>query len=334
MTIKSSLRNSVRNVYNIFQFVVGEKELWRGTWERDYIKHHWGNVTSQPDFEEKFLNLIKGLDAQSVSIVNQILARQKAILASHKMFLDLYTTDEKQRIREIKENLNDQILQISDDLFAWKNYLLPINHFEASVFYYKHGREAIETLDRVRGKTIMDVGGFIGDSELVFDELAPYKIYTFEASPINFELMKKTLEINGLKNVIAENFALGAEKGECTLSGTGSGTKTVKGKSASGQNEIRVLVMTLDDYVAEHKIENIALIKVDIEGAEPDFLAGAKKTICAQKPILLLSIYHNAHDFFELKPLIESWNLGYKFKIYKPVFHNVCTETLLIAEIV
>ena len=92
-------------------------------------------------------------------------------------------------------------------------------------------------------------------------------------------------------------------------------------------------VTTLDDYVKEHPME-IGLIKVDIEGGEPDFLAGAKKTICEQKPILLLSIYHNAHDFYELKPLLESWGVGYRFRIHKPVFVSATGETLLLAEVV
>ena len=76
----------------------------------------------------------------------------------------------------------------------------------------------------------------------------------------------------------------------------------------------------------------IGLIKVDIEGGEPNFLIGAKKTICEQKPIILLSIYHNAHDFFELKPLLESWNLGYTFAIHKPTYESITGETLLLVE--
>ncbi len=334
MGLKTYLRCYFRNAFDIFQFIVGKKVLWDCGGERKDIKFYWGDVTSQDDFAEKFLNLTRGVDTESVGTVIRILSRQKAILASNKIYLDLFTTAEQQELRDIDKNFNDNIRRLSDGTFAYKNYLLPSNHFEASVFYYKHARKEAETLNRVKGKTIMDIGGFIGDSVLIFEELAPDKIYTFEASPENFELLKKTLKLNGLKNVVAENFALGAEKGECTLKGTGSGTSIVKGSSGSNQNEVRVPVRTLDDYVSEHKIKNIGLIKVDIEGAEPMFLAGAKKTICEQKPILLLSIYHNAHDFFELKPLIESWDLGYKFKIYRPILGGSTGETLLIAEIV
>jgi len=63
----------------------------------------------------------------------------------------------------------------------------------------------------------------------------------------------------------------------------------------------------------------VGLIKVDIEGAERDFLAGAERTIREQKPVLIISIYHSADDFYSIKPLIESWGLGYKSKVWKPL---------------
>lgn len=51
-----------------------------------------------------------------------------------------------------------------------------------------------------------------------------------------------------------------------------------------------VQVDTLDAYMEGTDIE-VGLIKVDIEGAEQDFLAGARKTIEKHKPVLLMSIY-------------------------------------------
>jgi hypothetical protein len=91
-------------------------------------------------------------------------------------------------------------------------------------------------------------------------------------------------------------------------------------------------VITLDSYVEKHNLE-VGLIKVDIEGFEQKFLQGAKKTISSQKPTLLLSIYHNADDFFHIKTIIESWDLGYKFKIVKPADKSILIDTNLIAEI-
>ena len=89
---------------------------------------------------------------------------------------------------------------------------------------------------------------------------------------------------------------------------------------------------TLDRYEETHPMD-VGLIKVDIEGAEQSFLRGARRTIEKYKPVLLMSIYHNADDFFNIKPMIESWNLGYKFRIHKPIDYSVSREVLLIAEV-
>ena len=89
---------------------------------------------------------------------------------------------------------------------------------------------------------------------------------------------------------------------------------------------------TLDRYEETHPMD-VGLIKVDIEGAEQSFLRGARRKIEKYKPVLLMSIYHNADDFFNIKPMIESWNLGYKFRIHKPIDYSVSREVLLIAEV-
>jgi hypothetical protein len=71
-----------------------------------------------------------------------------------------------------------------------------------------------------------------------------------------------------------------------------------------------------------------------LEGYERNFLLGAEKTIKEQRPALSISIYHNYEDFFTIKPLIESWNLGYAFKVLKPLDGRIMAETILLAEVV
>ena len=96
-------------------------------------------------------------------------------------------------------------------------------------------------------------------------------------------------------------------------------------------NVQKIKTVTIDNFVRENQLE-IGLIKLDVEGFEQQVLKGAEETICQQKPILLISIYHNADDFFNIKPWIESLNLGYKFKIFKPTNSAILAGMLLIAE--
>ena len=114
------------------------------------------------------------------------------------------------------------------------------------------------------------------------------------------------------------------------MAGSSSSIKPNEAVEVKGSE--KVMMRTLDSYVEEHPMD-IGLIKVDIEGAEQQFMKGARKTIEKYRPVLLMSIYHNADDFFHIKPIIESWNLGYKFKIHKPVDFSISREVLLIAEV-
>jgi FkbM family methyltransferase len=57
------------------------------------------------------------------------------------------------------------------------------------------------------------------------------------------------------------------------------------------------------------------LIKLDVEGAEPDALAGAARTIARHRPALAVSLYHHPEHLWRIPFLIESWNLGYRFHL-------------------
>lgn len=306
--------------------------FWNNNFERDVVQNSFGNVTKLDNFEEMFLRLIKGLEPDSVKNIIKIIKRQQSYLQTKDQSLDIFTREEQENLRRLQDEFSANIFEISDTLYCYKNYLLPVNHFEPSVFYYRHGINELETLHKAKSKDIIDVGGFIGDSALIFSPLTNRKVYSFEAVPDNYRLLQKTLELNQITNVVAENLALSSQSCFISISLAGSGSSTFERKGIKYLGNIEVQAITLDEYVERNHLD-IGLIKVDIEGAEQDFLKGAVKTITIQKPILLISIYHNANDFFNIKPMIEDWNLGYKFRIHKPTISSITGEALLLAEV-
>lgn len=285
-------------------------------------------------YESRFLELIKGLDHESIQKIVTILRRQQLAWENPGKDIDLYTRSEQDEIKDMKKYMLNHIFQVSENLFCYDHYFLPVRHFETSVFYFKHGIHELQksSLDHIRGKDIIDVGGFIGDSVVVLEDFCPRRIYTFEGVQKHFELIKETLRINHIQNCIAEHLALGAEAGQVTfdIKGSSSNMQTIDYLEQIEKQET-VEVITLDAYASEHDMD-IGLIKVDIEGAEQQFLQGARKTIEKFRPILLLSIYHNADDFFGIKPMIEEWNLGYRFHIHKPCDYSISREVLLLCE--
>lgn len=245
---------------------------------------------------------------------------------------DVFSDKEKEVVRNINSTFRREIIKLSDNCYAWKDYLLPINHFETSVFYYKNSIEELKNKAYFKDKDIVDVGGFIADSALIFSNYTSKKIYSFEASTLNYSLMLKTIKMNDKENsIIPVNFGLGSSHKKVSIPlQISSGLRTNEDLNKNNSEVIELI--PLDEYVEKNNL-NVGLIKVDIEGAEQDFLKGAEKTIKKYKPSLLISIYHNPSDFFNIKPLIESWNLGYKFKIVKCIDGQISGETLLIAEV-
>jgi FkbM family methyltransferase len=188
---------------------------------------------------------------------------------------------------------------------------------------------------RVSGKDIIDGGGCSGDSTMIFTEYDPRKVYAFEPNPDTIPGMQRVLADNAavLKNRKARieivPMALGRSKGTFTLHSNGEFDAGATSLTADWGNTYEVDVISIDEFAAQHSLD-VGLIKLDIEGAEYDTILGAQETIIRQKPLLLISIYHTFRDFFEIKPLIESWGLGYKFEIRHQVLNNPDGEFVLM----
>lgn len=309
---------------------VPQRSLYNNDFERR-ITASFREYRQRADFAEKLLALLRGLDNESAETVTRILARQEKIWGTEGKSLDILTDEEDRQVRYLKQHFFSNIFKISDEIYCYGKYLLPINHFEPSVFADQYGLRKISDPEYFADKCIIDVGAFIGDSALIFSPLTSSKLYAFEATSKYYNLLKKTIKLNDIDNVIPIHAALGAECGNTTIN-VASSCSTLLTPNIEPEDTEEVGMITLDSFVEENGLE-VGLIKVDIEGYEREFLKGAEKTIKTQRPTLIISIYHYAADFFEIKPTIESWNLGYSFKIHKPVDYSISREVLLIAEI-
>lgn len=299
--------------------------IYQHDWEKEFIKRNYMDFFN--NFKESELNnLLSGLDPESQKTINKIVYRLNKLKKENFKNIDIFDEYEQKQQSDLFENFYSKIQKIDDNLFVYKNYKLPIKHFEASVFYNFHSIDKFISKEKIYNKNILDVGAFIGDSALVFQSLNPLKIFSFEANPLNFDLMQRTIKLNNLNNVYPYCEALSDAKGSVQLSIDGSCSSII-----SKTNILSVTSNTLDNFIENNNLQ-IGLIKVDIEGGEPYFLKGAQNTIKKQQPYMLLSIYHNWSDFVNIKPMIESWNLGYNFQVVKAIDNSIVLETLLLCE--
>ena len=192
-----------------------------------------------------------------------------------------------------------------------------------------------EVLTRVNGKAVIDGGGFVGDTLTLFCNLFPQSVsYSFEPMAKAFERMTTMLKAQiDAGQIKPYQVALGKEPGTLRLSRLHDAIDAAASTHIDYHNAAlydEAQVITLDDFVAEHQLE-VGLIKLDVEGAEPEIIQGALTTIKEQKPLLVIAWYHTPEEFYELKSYLESLNLGYKFKVRRSSLTLPLADTVLIA---
>ena len=87
-------------------------------------------------------NLIQNLPEEDVHLIDTLIYRQQHIKNTYGQELNIFSDSEKQEQKRLAEDFTKRIIKISDDVYKWDKYLLPINWFEACVFYYKHLKNA------------------------------------------------------------------------------------------------------------------------------------------------------------------------------------------------
>ena len=326
--------NTIRCEMNLFKRQSYLRKLYFHPGEREALAKLFSDAMNREDSAQRFSALISGLDNESRNTVSDIIHRMGMIADGNKSLQDVYTQREQEEFVRMNDEFSSKIVKLNDNLYYYNGYYLPVNQFDSSVFFTRYGIDKLTTLDSVRNKHIIDAGGYVGDTALLFSSYTDKNIHVFEASPSNMDIIRETIRLNHLDNIVPVSKALGEKSGTATFSlgERNSCNSLVERPGYNYPDHIEVPVVTLDDYVRENNIE-VGLIKVDIEGGEQLLLRGAVETIRTQHPILLISIYHSANDFFEIKPMIEKMCDKYTFRIVKPANPAIALETILLAEV-
>jgi len=133
-----------------------------------------------------------------------------------------------------------------------------------------------------------DVGANHGYYSLLASRLSrgAARVLAFEPSPDCLKFLRQHIHANRLGQVEIIDAAVGAKRGTAWFEdGSGSGT----GHLAT-QGTRQVNVVSIDDIVAERKLAPTH-IKIDVEGAEVQVLAGAAKTLRDHRPEIFLSTH-------------------------------------------
>ena len=169
---------------------------------------------------------------------------------------------------------------------------------------------------------IFDVGAHFGETIGVIKKNFDFKkIYSFEASPINFKILNNNFPNELNSNIEIYNFALGEKNSENfinqTIESSSSTINDLNLKSSYLSKKLKILnisdknlfskkipikIITLDSFIDEKKIGKIDLLKIDTEGYELNILKGLIKNF---SKIKLIYFEHHYDDM-----IIKNYNFS------------------------
>lgn len=170
--------------------------------------------------------------------------------------------------------------------------------WKLEMLMHKYEEGTVKLVKRVarQGMTIIDVGAHIGYYTLIFSKLTGKtgEVYAFEPEEENFNLLQKN--VKKLKNVKITKKAVSDKAGfiDFYKAEGSTGLHSVL-PSDFRKNKTSVESANLDNFVQEEKINNIDLIKIDIEGGEPYAFLGAKKIL--SQPSLMVIMEFTPSNF-------------------------------------
>jgi FkbM family methyltransferase len=131
--------------------------------------------------------------------------------------------------------------------------------------------------------TFVDIGANIGWYTLLAASKVGSKgrVISFEPEPLNNNLLKQSIALNNFQNVILLQKCLSNCNGKTKLflAGQNFGAHSIVRQTSTRPTNIDVDTQKLDQALTELGISNIDVLKIDVEGAEPIVLEGARQII-------------------------------------------------------
>lgn len=149
------------------------------------------------------------------------------------------------------------------------------------------------------GDTVIDAGANIGffTMHMAAAVGGAGRVYAFEPFDANADLLERSIVENQFaERVVFRRAALGALSGTAlltfpaeTLNSGGAYLLREDGQVLAGNLQREVPVVALDDLALQRPVR---FIKMDVEGAEPLVIQGARRLILEDRPVILTELHH------------------------------------------
>jgi FkbM family methyltransferase len=143
------------------------------------------------------------------------------------------------------------------------------------------------------GETVVDVGAGIGEGLLLFSSLVGPRgrVIAIEAHPLPFGCLQRAIELNRLSNIEPVAAAVTDAPGPVRITDQAAwfGNTIV---SSDGEGTVEVEGRTLDQILDEARVDQVDLLKMNIEGAEKGAIGGMSESIARCRAVAI-----QCHDF-------------------------------------
>jgi len=167
---------------------------------------------------------------------------------------------------------------------------------------------------------VVDIGCCEGYFAMLAIEHGASKVYCFEPGRSTGNCLKQTFNREiGIGQVDILPMLLGDSSGyynfqEDPVDPT-TGSLLPETGDARHEDSYQVEMTTLDLFCTSRHLEKLDYIKMDVEGAEPQVISGAKETIHRFAPRMAIAVYHSPVHAQQLQAMIAGINPNYRFKL-------------------
>ena len=168
------------------------------------------------------------------------------------------------------------------------------------------------------GDVFYDIGANVGFFTVIAAKLVGTtgKVYAFEPGQGNASSIRHNAQLNNFTQVEVIEKAVSHSSGEGQLllaQYSGGHALATADAPPDLAGEVTVDLVSIDDLIAQKKIQPPNFVKVDVEGAELDVLKGMTETIKTYKPTIIYEVDdgdRTAYDrkYQELASFLQSFN--------------------------
>ncbi len=177
--------------------------------------------------------------------------------------------------------------------------IVPRSSFRAHLPDILGGIEAVvpdfaliqQLLGTLRSGYILDIGANAGGWALLCGTVSSLPIIAFEPEPTAFRLLQRNLALNARWTVDARPLACGIEDGAIYFHTGFNGYTLIPGRHVIADDDPDILRVDCTRVDTLFPSENVAFMKIDVEGFEWQVLQGACQVIERCRPPLIVEIH-------------------------------------------